>query len=114
MPPISRDHDLAAAGDGRNGERHRFLVTRKIDDAVEAALGFFQDAPDHFGLGRIVGDGGAVLQRALARGGAEIGDRDVLLEHGLRERKPHHADAAEADQQQVRCRGRSASRFSAP
>ena len=50
---------------------------------------------------RIVGDRGAVLQRGLARGGAEIRHRNRLLEHRLRERQPHHADAAEADQQQV-------------
>ncbi len=95
------DHDLAAArGDG-DREGHRLLVAGEIDDLVEAAFGLLQDTLDHVGLGRVVGDCGAVLQRGIPGGRREVGDRDRLLEHRLRERQAHHADAAKADQQEV-------------
>jgi len=73
----------------------------KSDDLVEAALGFPDDAFGHVCFRRIVGDRGTVMQRRLARGRTQIRDRDFLLEHGLREGKSHHADAAEPDQQQI-------------
>ncbi len=97
----SGNHDLAAAREHGNRKRHRLLVAGEIDDLVEAAFGFPDDALDHVGFGRIVGDSGAVLQRRFARGGAQIRHRDLLLEHGLGKGQPHHADAAEPDQQQI-------------
>ena len=47
-------HDLAAARDHGNRERHRLLVAGEIDDLVEAALGFPDDALDDIRLRRDV------------------------------------------------------------
>ena len=52
------------------------------------------------GIGRIEGLGGAQLQGRLALGGVDVGDEDRLVGQRAGELQAHHADAAEADDQQ--------------
>ncbi len=61
-----------AARDNRYGKCHGFLVTREVDDLVKTAFGLLDHALEHVGLAGIVGRRRAVLQRAVARSGAQI------------------------------------------
>ena len=56
-------------------------------------------------VGRIEGRRGAGLERRLALAGVDVGDDRRLRKQRARDRKPHHADAAEADQQRRAARG---------
>jgi hypothetical protein len=101
FPPIRPDDNLAAACNDSGGERHRLFVAGEVNNAVRSAVRFFQDALGNVCFRRIVSGGRAVLERCIAGRCAEISDRDRLLEHRLSERDTHHADTAEADQQDI-------------
>ena len=101
LPPI-RPTTMAApplATDAvREGER--LVGAGEIDRRADAAAGCLGDGLARAGVGRIEGLGRAELQRRLALGLVDVGDEDRLVGQRAGELQPHHADAAEADDQQ--------------
>ena len=64
-------------------------------------------------IGRIVGRRGAGLERRLALARIDVGDDRRMRKQRARERKAHHADAAQPDQQNRAALACSESRLSA-
>ena len=92
-------HHLAALGQRAGGEAERLLGADEIAGREHAAAGGFDHGAARLAVGRIEGRGGAGLERRLALAGIDVGDDRRLRKQRARDAEPHHADAAEPDQQ---------------
>ena len=94
----ARDDDLAAFGQRACRKRERAVRADEIDRAVDAA-GRLEQRLAGVRVGGIVGGRGARLERRLALARIDVGDDRRIGKQRARKREPHHADAAEPDQQ---------------
>ena len=106
LPPSSPvTTTLPPLAERAGGERQRLVRADEIAGREHAAAGGLQQRAARLAIGRIEGRGGAGLERGLALAGVDVGDDRRLREQRARDRQPHHADAAEPDQQRRPARG---------
>src|SRR6185295_9382325 len=93
------DHDLAALGERPDRKVERLVRADEITGRIDTAFGGDEERLAGACIGRIENRAGAGLERRLALYRIDLGNDRRVIKHRAGERKPHLADAAEADQQ---------------